>query len=214
MGRQTLSTEANVKYFPYELIASANGWGDETVKQQAATHRFERAVTAYHRHLDTTRPKVPAAAWRLFRHGNPGNTLHDSRLVCLNVGDIRARALGWPTRGRGGFAASARLEFLTYAEDRLYVFDCRQVHKIESNLFIPQGGKEIGDLYTYELRTASSRRLAIGFLFASGATIELEFERLMFRVQRARAAQQGAAGRRAARAGFGPVQVGSRAARG
>ena len=193
-----------MQYFPYELIASANGWGDETIEEKrVASRRFERAVAAYHRHLDSARPKVSATAWRFFRHGNPENTLHDSRLVCMSVGDLPTRPLGWSSRGRRGFAARVRLEFLTYAEDRLYVFDCRHVHKIESNLFIPRGDKEIGDLYEYELRAASNRRLAVGFLFETGATIDVEFERLSFRVQRTKAAQGAAADRRAARNGFG-----------
>jgi hypothetical protein len=84
------------------------------------------------------------------------------------------------------------LEFLTYAADCLYTFECRGVQKIENYLFTQKPDKDLGDLYAYELRATSGRRLALGFLFVSGATIDLEFERLIFRMRRTKAAQQAA----------------------
>jgi hypothetical protein len=178
-----------VKYFTYELIAAAGAWRNETIaEQQAASRKLDRATFAYCRHLDKTRPKVPPAAWRFFRHGNPENTLHDSRLMNMSIGDIPVRGLGWTSSGRTKFASVVRLEFLTYEEDRLYIMECRGLHRIESIITIPHSDEfsdrnQIGDLYTYELRSGPKGRLQLGFLFVSGATIELEFESLRFRIQ-------------------------------
>jgi hypothetical protein len=187
-GNNHENTEPYMKYFPYELIAAANGWRRMTAEErQVAIRRFERAVVAYQRHLDRTRPAVSAAAWNFFRHGNPENTLHDSRLLSMSFGGTPTRQTGWSGQGRRPFATQVRLEFLTYAEDRLSLLECRGVRKIENCLFTPTGHRDLGDLYTYELRSTPNGRLALGFLFVTGATIDLEFDRLLFRMQRTRA---------------------------
>jgi len=170
-----------VKFFTYKLIAAANGWGRETLEEQrTAIDLFERAVKTYHRHLDRRRPKVPAAAWRFFRHRDPENTLHDARLINMTIGDIPMR-LGSSSKGRRPFTTRVRLEFLTHAEDQLYVFECSRIHSIESNLFVPTRERGLDDVYTYELCCAPKQRLTLNFLFVTGATITVQFDRLRFR---------------------------------
>jgi hypothetical protein len=171
-----------VKFITYDLVASANGWGDETEAQQrAALLRFDQAVKAYERHLDRAKPKVPATAWRFFRHGNPENTLHDARLLRLIAGDSPKGRHG-SSAGRGRFVAFLNLEFLSHGEDRLYAFEFKGLRRLASALAIRGGERDLGDLYAYELRAAPHGRLAFSFLFATGATIDVECERLGFRV--------------------------------
>lgn len=177
-----------MKFFTHDLVAAANSWGDEAEAQQrAASRRFNQAVKAYERHLDRAKPRVPAAAWRFFRHGSPANTLHDARLVRLVAGDSPRGHRS--SAGRGRFVAFLSLEFLSYGADRLYAFEFKGLRRLASALAIRGGERDLGDLYTYELRAAPQGRLAFGFLFATGATIEIECERLGFRVRAVRPAQ-------------------------
>ncbi len=60
------------------------------------------------------------------------------------------------------------------------------VRRVQSDLFIDEEkyAKSIGDLFTYELTAVDKDSLQLGFLFAVGASIVIQFRRLVFRRRR------------------------------
>jgi hypothetical protein len=185
-----------MKFFTYDLIATANGWSDVSpAVEKAARTRFTRALAAYHRSLDRLRPRVSAAAWNFFRHGWAEEGLHDATLLTLAAGDeLSAEGLRAPLWYRRIARTAVRLEFQNQDGRIVRAFECRGVRRLRADLFVEHPpGRNLGDLYTYELRTATKDHLALSFLFASGAEIEVEFRRLLFstRRQNRSAAQQG-----------------------
>jgi len=173
-----------MRYFTFELIAAANDW----VPQSAAEHRKAEALLAsvmkkYQHQLEPLESRVSREAWRFFRYGFGSKSLHDARLLSLQVGD----GLGYIADGKQPFLlnhrpASVILEFLNFEQNAHYIFDLRRVNRLSCNLFVEKEShaRSIGDLYIYEL-TAVGDELQLGLLFASGASIVAQFVKLVFR---------------------------------
>lgn len=174
-----------MKYFTFDLIAAANGWIEQTIPElRLAEKRFDSVVTKYYRELERLKPRVSGAAWNFFRHGYAEKGLHDARLLSLKVGD----GLNYTPDGSSPFRlnrqrTSTIVEFLNYEQTFHYVFDLRGVRRVSTDLFVEEQSyaKSLGDLYIYELTAIDQKDLQLGFLFASGATIVIQFRRLVFR---------------------------------
>jgi len=179
-----------MKYFTYDLIAAANDWVEQTEEEsRLAEKRYWSIVEDYHLELEILKSRVSRAAWNFFRHGFGHYGLHDASLLSLRVGD----GLNYVLDGNVPFRlnrqrTSARVEFLNYEQDFHYLFDLRGISRVRNDLFIEEDSyaKSIGDLFTYELTIADTDNLQLGFLFASGATIVIQFRKLVFRRQRIR----------------------------
>ncbi len=177
-----------MKYITYEVLAAANDWIDQSREElRQAENLFWSKVEDYRRELDELKSRVSRPAWHFFRHGFGRYGLHDANLLSLTVGD----GLDYTPDGALPFRlnrqrAAARIEFLNYEQDLHYVFDLRGVSRVSSDLFIEEESyaKSIGDLYLYELTAVDKDRLQLGFLFASGASIVIQFRRLVFRRRR------------------------------
>ena len=177
-----------MKYFTYELIAAANDWVEQTKPAlRMAEKRFASVVTKYQRELETLKPRLSGVAWNFFRHGFGQQGLHDARLLSLKVGD----GLNYTPDGALPFLlnrqhTSTIVEFLNFEQDLHYVFDLRGVSRVSSDLFVEEESfaKSLGDLYIYELTATDEKGLQLGFLFASGASLVIEFQRLVFRRRR------------------------------
>src|SRR5712692_4495544 len=137
-----------MKYFPYQLIAAANDWVDQTRADQAkAEKQLSKAVQKYHRELDRLKPRIGRRAWEFFRRGFGPTGLHDARLLSMCVGD----GFDYVADGTRPFRLNhhklaARLEFLNYEQDFHYVFEMSGVGSIQSNVFLDDYvGKGIGD---------------------------------------------------------------------
>ena len=173
-----------MRYFTYELIAAANDWvRQSTAAQVEAETNLISLSKKYQRQLERLESRVSREAWRFFRYGFGSESLHDARLLSLQVGD----GLGFIADGTEPFQinrrhAAIRVEFLNYEQNARYTFDLRQVSRLNCDLFVEKRSyaKSIGDLYIYEL-TAAGKELQLGFLFASGATIVAQFGKLIFR---------------------------------
>jgi hypothetical protein len=144
-------------------------------------------TTSAQRQLDALEPRLSRSAWQFFRYGFGSKGLHDGRLLALRVGD----GLTYTPNGSTPFFlnrqhASAVVEFLNYEQDLHYVFDLRGVRLFSGNLLVEGNSyaKSFGDLYIYELTAAADNHLSLGFLFASGGSIVVEFKRLVFRRHR------------------------------
>jgi len=177
-----------MRYFTYELIAAANEWITQTeTAHRTAEKRFEAVCKSYQRQLGALEPRLSRSAWQFFRYGFGSTGLHDGRLLSLRIGD----GLAYTPDGSTPFflnrqKASAVIEFLNYEQDLHYVFDLRGVNTFSGSLFVEgdRYAKSFGDLYTHELTAAEDDRLRLGFLFASGGSIVVEFKRLVFRKHR------------------------------
>lgn len=173
-----------MRYFTYELIAAANNWVDQTSKEkQRAEKQFARAVETYYRELEELKPRLSHSAWKFFRHGFAETGLHDARLLSLIAGD----GLNYVPDGTSPFRlghqrTSARVEFLNYEQTFRYTVGLRGLKRAGINLYLENPGeRSLGDLFTYELTPANGESLRLGFLFASGADIDLEFRSLAFK---------------------------------
>lgn len=179
-----------MRYFTYELIAAANDWITQSqTARRNAEQRLQSILKEYQRRLDALEHRVSRGAWQFFRYGFGSKSLHDGRLLSLRVGD----GLTYTPNGSSPFflnrqRASAIIEFLNYEQDLHYVFDLRGINRIFSDLFVEKESyaRSVGDLYIYELTDAGNDRLRLGFLFASGASIVVEFETMVFRRKRIR----------------------------
>ncbi len=177
-----------MKYFTYDLVAA----GDDLIGRTApelrlAQKRFRSAIQKYQRELDGLKPRISLAAWDFFRHGFGERGLHDARLLSLRIGD----GLNYPPDGAAPFLinrqlTSAIVEFLNFEQSFHYVFDLRGVSRVNSDLFVQEESfaKSLGDLYIYELTATDENALQLGFLIASGASVIIQFERLVFRRRR------------------------------
>ena len=176
-----------MRYLTYDLIAAANDWVEQSPAElQQAEARFTAAVKEYQRQLDHLKSRVSREAWQFFRYGFGSESLHDARLLSLQVGDgLRYIADGKQPFRLNRQRTSVLVEFLNYEQTAHYSFDLRQVKRLNCDLFadVQSYAKSIGDLYTYEL-TAVDDNLQLGLLFATGATIVTEFGKLVFRKKR------------------------------
>jgi len=177
-----------MKFFTYQLVASANDWIQQTEEEQLQSEKlFWAAAEAYERQLEGLRSRVSGPAWDFFRHGFGHDGLHDARLVLLSVGDgIYLVSDGSSSLSTNRRVATAKVEFLNREQDLHYTFDMRGVSRLQCDLFgegTPHAGN-IGDLYTYELTSTDDENLELGLLFASGATVTVQFRRLVFRKRR------------------------------
>jgi hypothetical protein len=176
-----------MRYFTYDLIAAANGWGHQSATEQGKAEAPSASVMKkYQKQLEGLQSRISRNAWQFFRYGFGSDSLHDARLLSLQVGD----GLGYVADGKGPFLinrrrASVIVEFLNYEQSAHYIFDLRQVNRLSCDLLIAKESyaRSIGDLYTYEL-TAARDDLQLGLLFASGASIIAQFGKLVFRKKR------------------------------
>jgi hypothetical protein len=172
-----------MKFFPYELIATANEWLDKPPKVVIrAVKRLDNASMRYNHHLDHIRQRVPSRAWHFFRHEIMDKSLHDASLLQLRVEDVLPGTARKPLDRKGRSITTVSLDFLAYHECWIGEFKCKQVQNIKADLRVESPlFRNLGDLYIYELRAISSTTLALGFLFSSGSEIEIEFKQLSFR---------------------------------
>lgn len=179
-----------MKYFTYELIAAADDLIEQTAQERRlAQKRGDSVVKKYQRELESLKPRISGAAWDFFRHGFGERGLHDASLLSLRVGD----GLNYTPDGASPFLrnrqrTSTIVEFLNFEQDLRYVFDLRGVSRVRSDLFVDEESfaKSLGDLYIYELTATDKKDLQLGFLFASGASVVIQFQRLVFRRRRIR----------------------------
>jgi hypothetical protein len=175
-----------MKYFSYQLIASANDWVKQSEKQRKQSEeQFWKVVGQYNDDLENIKHRVSKPAWNFFRYGFGDYGLHDGRLVSFNIGDNIAYSPDNKSfkRKRG---TSSKIEFLNFKEEFYYQFVFRNVKSAKLNIDVNESlfERNIGDLFTYELAEFDANNLQIGFLFASGAEINIVFSKLIFRRKR------------------------------
>ena len=177
-----------MKYFTYKLVAAANNWIEQSDSQlNNAEKRFWKTVTQYNLDLDILKPRINITAWKFFRHGFAETGLHDGQLLSFNIGD----GLRFVPDGKTPFLLNnqrsiARIEILNDEQIFHYVFEMHGLKNATMNIVLDEftGNKCIGDLFTYELSAFDDEYLRLGFLFASGAEIEIIFRKLVYKRNR------------------------------
>jgi hypothetical protein len=177
-----------MKYFTYKLVSAANNWIDQTDRQlKLAEKRFWKTVSEYNLQLDQLKPRISISAWQFFRHGFAETGLHDGQLLTFKIGD----GLNFVPDGQISFRHNhqrtcARVEILNYEQTFHHVFELRGLTNATMNIVLDEmsGNKYIGDLFTYELSALDNEHLQLGFLFATGAGIEITFRKLIYKRHR------------------------------
>lgn len=160
--------------------------------QQKAMHRlFLRRSAAYDRQLRALRHRLSKQAWNFFYFGFGRWGLHDAQLLTCTFGDgLDYKPNGLHPLRVNKEKVKARIQILDRHQNLLCTFTCRGISKAvfdyptDDPLWNDRGCVDM--LLTYEMTAASDRYLRLEFLFASGATIKVEFERLHFKRERIR----------------------------
>ncbi len=159
-----------MKFFTYNLISAANGWGTESdAQQKAASKRFNRVCESYKNYLDKAKPKVSEAAWKFFRDGNPENTLHDGQLLSIQTKK-----------------STVTIRIKDYYGRKIYTFKCLGANQLDFARKLNALSSNFGEIYAYEIRTDLKKQLVLEFLLSNGDNITIKFKRLLFSVVKRR----------------------------
>jgi len=170
-----------MRYFTYELISAANDWiGQSKEDSEKADKLFWKVAENYNEALDELKPRPSRKVWEFFRYGFAETGLHDANLLALRAGN----AISYESNGKQPLKlnqkkASAQIAFLNYEQNLHHLFDVRGVCRFSCNLFV-EDQKDFSDLFTYEIVALNDDYLQPGFLFASGATVIIQFRKLVF----------------------------------
>ena len=177
-----------MKYFTRELLSASDDSSLTKVQRAAISRRFDRTCEAYRRQLSKLKPRISKQAWNFFCLGFGRWGLHDARLISFTVGD----GLDYTIDGKRPFRvntqrAKVRIQILNRHQNLFCTFTCNGIRKTAFNFvdIEPLSNKgRVENLDTYELSGVGKRHLCLEFLFTSGGTIMVEFERLRFERKR------------------------------
>jgi len=173
-----------MKYFTKELWLAYNDQGP--IDGKTAIELGQRNTHEYMAQLELLRPRLSQKAYRFFKT----EILHDGRLLAFIAGD----GVGHDVHGSQRFDIKARntsvmIQVLGANLDLLYTLKYTKVTKVlfefpsEEPLFYEEGD-QIGDWGYDELTAASYMHLRHEVLFASGATILIEFKHFAYKKER------------------------------
>jgi hypothetical protein len=176
-----------MKYFTLEYYQEGwEMWGDDKTEEERLEieKRHSLIFEEYLRELENLKHRVGKRAWEFFRYGRGEYGLHDGRLLSFCVGD----GLDYVPDGSSPFLinrqeTSAKIEFLNYEQNFHYTFSLLGVGRVQSNIFADKEmrAESIGDLMICELTAVDENYLQLGFPFASGTSIVIQFQRLIFK---------------------------------
>ena len=179
-----------MRYFAEESPKARKGRSLSKAQQQAINRNFSRRWRAYRKQLERIQGRMSQQAWNFFYLGFGRWGLHDAHLLSFTVGD----RLDYSTDGRTPFTyntekAKVRIVILNRHQNLLCSFHLTDIHRVifDHPAQDPRwNSNRIDLLETYELTSVNKRYLRLEFLFASGATILVEFARMKFKRQRVR----------------------------
>ena len=152
---------------------------------------LHREAAAYQRLLEKLKPRLSKLAYDQFAFGVCEKGLHDARLLSLQVGD----AFGYVADGTKPFSGRSRgyveIRLLGQAEDLLHTFRYRGLKRFECRMSRRRVWSgvwvdEFGYLDVHELTSVNARFLRHEYEFMWGASIVIEFEKLVYRRERIR----------------------------
>ena len=115
-----------MRYFTYEVISAANGWGGQrNAELRKAEARYASAFEKYKEHLESLESRISRDAYQFFRYGFGSEGLHDARLLSIRAGD----GLNYVADGAQPFLLNRQrlsvvVEFLTTNKVRITFLIC------------------------------------------------------------------------------------------
>jgi hypothetical protein len=177
-----------MKYFTLDYYQE--GWDiwDKTEEERREMEkRDDLILEEYLRELESLKHRIGKRAWEFFRYGRGEYGLHDGRLLSFCVGD----GLDYVPDGSSPFLinrqqTSAKIEFLNHEQSFHYTFTLLGVGRVQTDLFVDKDmrAESIGDLMICELTAVDEDYLQLGFPFASGTSIVIKFQQLIFKRRR------------------------------
>lgn len=174
-----------MRYFTAQLWLGFN-----SPRGEVAFKTWDRRLRDYRKNLRKILPGLNSRARRFFRDIL---VLHDGTLIRFEVGDRIADAEGNSTRGNSNRReVKVRTFVRTDRGDRVYVLEYRGVTRVEVNfpgklVLFPVGTyPNFGDWGYDELTAPEMGTFRHEILFASGASIAIEFRDFVFRRKRGR----------------------------
>jgi hypothetical protein len=178
-----------MKYFTLDYLQEGwEMWFDKTEEERREIEkRHDLILEEYLRELESLKHRVGKKTWEFFRHGRDEYGLHDGRLLSFCVGD----GLDYVPDGSSPFLinrqeTSAKIEFLNHEQSFHYTFTLLGVGRVRSDISVDKDmrAESIGDLMICELTAVDEDYLQLGFPFASGSTIVIQFQQLIFKRKR------------------------------
>lgn len=191
-----------MKYFTWEIVASANDWISQSTKDfKKGVRQFELATKNYDQSLRKLRGKIPGPAWEFFYNGKMDESLHDATLTSFDFGDP-AKSSAFP---RTPTKTQGVIEFLNYAGEHLFCFTLRDIRRVQVALAAEVQAASnfgLGMVFLYELIRTPSKTFELNVLFESGGEIQVEFGMLEFEKKRLKKASKRVAAKRVSRLGM------------
>ena len=151
----------------------------------------------YWSHLDKIVERLGLKAYKLFRFGTEETGLRDGYLLSLNLGDsidLSEKSFSRLRFGRG--PSTVAMTILNYEKTRLHHFVFKSPRKVVIDIpsadpFDFKEGDPLGQIYFYEISSATPKYLTVEWLLDSGGTILIEFERLHYSCKRVKFSAKG-----------------------
>ena len=164
-----------MKYFTKDMV---EGW--QTPYSNRWDALFPKRLAAYRKQLGRLRSRLSARSYRFFAE----ETLHDGRLISLNVLDLPGSRVGDADAHRRPNLPDVEIRAVNGKQDKLYVLKYARVRKFQLDYpsdkpLFHLAGTGIGWWEYDELTAAGRKHLRHEVLFSSGSTLLIEFEKVV-----------------------------------
>jgi hypothetical protein len=175
-----------LRFYDPELQNAWNAEPFDKVRLQRASQNAKELNLAYLRQMKDLVDRVSKRTFALF--SDPEQPLFDADLFELSIGDALKYAV--PKRRRVAPSTSVRATFRSFDSKTLHVLTYNRIASVNFNLphdrwfSWPSGGSRIDSLLAHELTSMDATLMKHAFLFVSGATISIHFERVKWETRR------------------------------
>lgn len=171
-----------LRYYDPELQNAMNAEPFDKTRLQRAYEQAKRLTTEYLKQLADIEDRVNKQTFKLL--SDEKQPLFDADLFELSMGDAlehlplaKRRRLSSAVRARFGSFDGTRLHTLTYSR-----IAAIHVNASEERWFDRRSGSCFDSLLTHELTAINESLMQHAFLFVSGASISIRFERFQWAV--------------------------------
>jgi hypothetical protein len=177
---------APLQYYDPELQDALNVEPYDADRLQRARAKSKQLHAAYMKQLAALAPRLSKRTYSLF--SDPKQPLFDSDLSIFSFGD----SLGYAakTRRRRKLETSIKAVFCSFDEKTLNELTYKGIESFNANIPVERWYEmwrnRIDSLLADELTSADANLMQHAFLFASGATISITFERVIWKTMRNR----------------------------
>ena len=175
---------ASLRYYDPELQNAGNREPFDREGFDRAAQNSRELRKAYLQQLSGLAPRLSKRTYSLL--ANPEEPLFDSDLLQFSFGDSLTYAAKSKRRRR--LSTTVQAVFRNFHEDALHTLAYEGIESLKVNVpterWFDMGQKKIDNLLAHELTDSDGRQMLHSFLFASGATVSITFERMNWKTQR------------------------------